>query len=580
MIGPLKRALVVAGLLLAATPLAAQISTPQLLRVQGHLSDRQSGSPVPADGSFSMTFRLFDADLGGQLVAGSGPLIVTVDQGIYEVDLPFSASAFSGTERWLEIEVEGELLAPRLRVVSTPFAYMAEKVGGFSASELDESDEITAHAAVPDAHREHASLEESAEIGTALAAHGAAADPHPGYLKRSGDTIDGTLAVNSPAADALLLTAPNDVRLSFSSGGGPAHTFGWDESRSAFAVSDGLALDNGDLLRWPMTTGPSAGVATFSFSKLATTPPNQLEHPDGELDETFQFCYNCRDDGSTFQADPNQHAWNQKVEATYWNAWQNHEQLEVNWNFTDPGGLKWRPFAFWLQISPTCEGGGQAGEACVSAQQVADCIAGGGICGGENTAEFGWDASPYGYCSLDPSTACTEPSVCPGGSCSKSLDLEIEQGTGRLLSRQGIGVEDLRGAGPGGSAFVVASQSGNDPSSGNIDLQGGGATTGHLRMGSGHLWYDDAANLFRSADGAAAPPSTDSDGAPLHAPGGMSDDWGEALWGNRNGAVDTGQLVCGQAGLNCVGAVDLASGQDRNCGFKNWSGPFFVALCR
>ena len=76
------------------------------------------------------------------------------------------------------------------------------------------------------------------------------------------------------------------------------------------------------------------------------------------------------------------------------------------------------------------------------------------------------------------------------------------------------------------------------------------------------LWYDDAANVFRSADGAAAPPSTDSDGAPLHAPGGMSDAWGEALWGNRNGAVD------------------LASGQDRNCGFKNWSGPFFVALCR
>jgi hypothetical protein len=754
-----------------------------------------SGSPVPANGPFSMTFRLFDADPGGLLLAGVGPVVVDVDEGLYDVELPLPATLFDGTQRFLEIEIDGEVLAPRLRVASTPFAYMAEKVGGFAASELEESAEIASelaahdassvahpgladtaigshaaladahrehasleesaeidaelavhdsssvahpgladaaigsHAALADAHREHASLEESAEITAAVAAHETLPDPHPLYVKRSGDTVTGMLGIAAPSSDALALSAPNDVVMSFTSGAGGPQTFGWDEANLTFSLSEGLALDNARLLRWPMNTGPSAGVATFSLSKLATTPPGQEQHPDGEDDETYQFCYNCRPDGSTFQADPTQHAWNQKFEATYWNSVAQREQLEVNWNYTDPTGYKWRPFAYVLQTTANCSGGPQNGEPCISAQQIADCEGGGGVCTGDNWAKWDWDSSPFGYCGVDHSIVCKTPADCPAGSCFKTSDLGMENGTGRLISRQGIVVdatqpgtltgnafsavdieqsveprdtlrpfsglvltstfatdaepgsgptswlgiqatqifagattdgrlvgermvgvevrqelsqtalagtgggntvpvlsgmswrlqptgsnmsvgsvaglrletpdplaggspiaisefdgiriEDLEGRGAANRAILVESQSSGDGDAGNLHMEGGGATTGHLRLGDGHVWYDAGSDVLRFKDGSAGtPPASDTDGTPLHAPAGMTDDWGEALWGMDGGSTDTATRVCAQAGLSCVSGFDLAAAQQRSCGYSNWTAPYFLAFCK
>lgn len=725
-------AVILTGLLVVPGVASGQPSTPQVLRVQGFLSDGLSGSPVPANGPYSMTFRLFDDEFAGLLLATAGPQTVDVTEGVYQVELPFPSGLFDGTERYLEIEVEDELLAPRLKVVSAPFAYMAEKVGGFAATDLEESAEIDTkiadHDAAPGAHP---SLEESAEIVAAVAAHESATDPHTAYVNRAGDSMSGALSIDSPAPDTLALSAPGEVRLSFSSDGGPAHSLNWNENEGAFALSDGLDLDNAKLLRWPMSTGPSAGVATYSFSKLATTPPGQDQHPDGENDETFQFCYNCRADGSTFQADPDQHAWNQKFEANYWNSVANHEQLEVNWNYTDPAGFKRRPFAFVLQITANCRGGSLDGNACITAQEIAACASGGGVCEGDNWAQWDWEASALGICSLDHSIRCRTADECPGGSCHKASDMALEQGRGRVVSRQGIlvdtfqpgtawassysaievlqdvepvdtstpfyglkldssftaaaaadsaptswlgvrarqvfggaaptgrfvsdrmtGVEvrqelsqtavagqsgggftvpelsglswkltpngtnlsvgsaaglrletpdslaggasevfigeldglridDLRGYGVANHALRVASQSGDDGGSGNIHMEGGGATDGHLSLGDGHLWFDPATGLFRSKDGSGgAAPTSDADGSPLHAPTGMSVDWGEALWGSGDGAVNTGTKVCDQAGLSCVGAFGLTDGRERNCGYSNWSGTFFVAFCR
>ena len=55
------------GVIALATPVIAQ-STPQVIKLQGFLSDTSGGNSVPANGTFSMTFDLYDADLGGLLI--------------------------------------------------------------------------------------------------------------------------------------------------------------------------------------------------------------------------------------------------------------------------------------------------------------------------------------------------------------------------------------------------------------------------------------------------------------------------------------------------------------------------------
>lgn len=70
---------------------AAAQSTPQLTRVQGFLSEVNGGGQgTPADGTFSMSFDLYDSEFGGLLVSSDGPLSVVVTDGVYSVDLALS----------------------------------------------------------------------------------------------------------------------------------------------------------------------------------------------------------------------------------------------------------------------------------------------------------------------------------------------------------------------------------------------------------------------------------------------------------------------------------------------------------
>ncbi|MCP3972951.1 MAG: DUF1566 domain-containing protein [bacterium] len=166
-------------------------STPQLLKIQGFLSDQTGGSPVPANGAFSMTFTLFDDALTGVPLATDSQS-VTVTDGIYEVALAFDASAFDGptSVRYVEIQVEGELLSPRTQVVSTPYAYTAEKLAGQDATDLDQSAEVTA-------------------VQTQLDTHETGGDPHTQYVEKAGDTMSGPLFVSGNIG--IGTTSPLDV---------------------------------------------------------------------------------------------------------------------------------------------------------------------------------------------------------------------------------------------------------------------------------------------------------------------------------------------------------------------------------
>ncbi|HKX84045.1 MAG TPA: hypothetical protein VJL58_07495, partial [Pyrinomonadaceae bacterium] len=114
---------------------------------QGSLTDAGS----PANGSFQMQFKLFDALSGGTQIGSTIPDVpVTATNGVFKASLNFGSVPLSGANRWLEIAVRhnsGEsytTLSPREQIASSPYsvrtlsAAMADdsqKLGGVAASE-------------------------------------------------------------------------------------------------------------------------------------------------------------------------------------------------------------------------------------------------------------------------------------------------------------------------------------------------------------------------------------------------------------------------------------------------------------
>jgi hypothetical protein len=115
-----------------ARPLLEAANTPgpsaTTVNYQGRLGD---AAGAPLSGDYAMTFSLWDALSGGNLVWGpESYAAVPVSEGLFNVGLGsltsggIPTSAWSG-DRYLEIAVGGETLAPRELIRSVPVAGMA-----------------------------------------------------------------------------------------------------------------------------------------------------------------------------------------------------------------------------------------------------------------------------------------------------------------------------------------------------------------------------------------------------------------------------------------------------------------------
>jgi hypothetical protein len=110
-------------LLLSATATSAQTTS---FTYQGRLTDGSN----PANGSYDLQFRLFDALSGGNQIGATLVLNGTaVTAGIFNATLDFGANAFPGANRWLEIGVRPgnsgsafTLLTPLQPITSMPYA--------------------------------------------------------------------------------------------------------------------------------------------------------------------------------------------------------------------------------------------------------------------------------------------------------------------------------------------------------------------------------------------------------------------------------------------------------------------------
>ena len=105
-----------------------QGAPPPFFSYQGRLLEE--GTLV--DGEVNMTFRLFNDPTSGSLLFESSNLVTVVD-GLYTTRIGDNVAfgtldtALNAAETWLEVEVEEEVLSPRERLLSVPYALRASR---------------------------------------------------------------------------------------------------------------------------------------------------------------------------------------------------------------------------------------------------------------------------------------------------------------------------------------------------------------------------------------------------------------------------------------------------------------------
>ena len=101
---------------------------PHLIGYQGRLTDTAG---IPREGSYSITFRIYDAEAGGTLLWNETHSNVTITNGIFDIllgsvtplDLPFDK------QYYLAIQVASDPeMTPRQQIASVGYSYMAEDV--------------------------------------------------------------------------------------------------------------------------------------------------------------------------------------------------------------------------------------------------------------------------------------------------------------------------------------------------------------------------------------------------------------------------------------------------------------------
>ena len=102
------------------------ISIPLMLNFQGRLVK----DGVPIEGEKQLTFRFYNTETGGSpLLNWSETQTVSVSKGVFNTFIgknnPIPKEIFSEDNLYLEIEIEGEVLPQRQRIVSVAFAFMA-----------------------------------------------------------------------------------------------------------------------------------------------------------------------------------------------------------------------------------------------------------------------------------------------------------------------------------------------------------------------------------------------------------------------------------------------------------------------
>lgn len=127
-------------------PAAPQAATvPEVMNYQGILKDADGN---PLNGSYTMTFRIYDEPEGGNNLCEETHANVTVRDGHFNVllgySVPLSAELFSSPDRYIGVTVDPyDEMYPRQRFATVPYAFHANRAFGLSAADGDPLDAVT-----------------------------------------------------------------------------------------------------------------------------------------------------------------------------------------------------------------------------------------------------------------------------------------------------------------------------------------------------------------------------------------------------------------------------------------------------
>src|SRR5579863_2304305 len=93
---------------------------------------RLDSGGAPANGSYDLTFTLYEASTGNTIVAGPATNLATaVSNGVFIAKIDFGPGVFTGSNYWLDIAVRTNRgstfseLMPRQAIAATPYSIMA-----------------------------------------------------------------------------------------------------------------------------------------------------------------------------------------------------------------------------------------------------------------------------------------------------------------------------------------------------------------------------------------------------------------------------------------------------------------------
>lgn len=258
---------------------------------------------TPANATYEIQFRLFDAESGGaQIGATITDSSVVVVSGLFSTTLNFGQAAFEGSTRFLEISVRPAadvnpftVLSPRQPINSAPYAIRSinsAQLGGVDASEY-----VT-----------------TSTVGNAFVINNTT--PQTGDFNLSGDgTLGGTLQAN----EVRVQTAPGNYGMTHTDGtislssyvgsSGSGATGGWIGTQSNHPLH---FFTNAGQSKMTIDTAGNVGIGTFNPQAKLDVAGNIVQDRDkggtvkamlyvnGNVDPlTLVRCYNGTTGAST-----------------------------------------------------------------------------------------------------------------------------------------------------------------------------------------------------------------------------------------------------------------------------------------